>query len=113
MISGVLRKKAIEFANAFRETDEFKHFSQCNKKLRENTEAQRKLQRFAELERQLVEQQQTGQMLDQNLIQELKFLQRDINEINDVKALLESQMVMNNLLKEVNELILTTIENQE
>ncbi len=106
-----ISEKANELAEVIKQTQEYEDLKSAEAKLKLDPAAQDLISEFQEKQEKLQSAQQTGEQVDQDVVQSLQGLQGQMQGNETIKNLMEAQQQFDEIMKQVNETITQALTN--
>ncbi len=100
-----ISEKANELAEEIKQTQEYENLKSAEAKLKLDPAAQDLISEFQEKQEKMQNAQQTGEQVDQNVIETLQNLQGQMQENETIKNLMDAQQQFDEVMKQVNETV--------
>ena len=108
-----ISEKAMQLAEEIKQTQEYEDLKSAEAKLKLDPAAQDLINDFQQKQEQLQTAQQSGEAVDQNVVQSLQNLQGQMQENETIKNLMEAQQQFDQVMKQVNETVTQALSSEE
>lgn len=96
--------------DALRKSDEFKNMKEYYEKVNANPESKSLFEEFREVQMNLQQKQMQGEEIQEEDVQKAQKSAEDIEKDENIKALMESEQKMSELIQDLNRVIMKPIE---